>query len=126
LTLGTDNYFSGGMQLDSGLLLLKTANCLGNGSFNLTGSAAMDNLSGAEMFLTGITSFGLPGGGSTLTYLGTSNSLDIGTVPAGQLLGGTLFINVVSNTLACRGNFTSGNNKMIKIGKGRLVLVLLC
>ena len=36
LTLGTDNTFSGGMQLDSGLLLIKTANGLGNGVFNIS------------------------------------------------------------------------------------------
>jgi autotransporter-associated beta strand protein len=118
LTLATDNTFSGGIQLDSGLVQIKTANGLGNGSFNINGSAAFDNISGADMLLTGITSVSLPVG-NTFTYLGAS-SLDFGAV--GVSAGGGVVINVVSNTLTCGGNFTSGNNTMVKIGKGTLVL----
>ena len=38
------------------------------------------------MALSGITSVTLPGGG-TITYLGTSNSLDFGTVAVSQQVG---------------------------------------
>jgi fibronectin-binding autotransporter adhesin len=121
LTLGADSTFSGGMQLDSGLLELKTANALGNGVFNISGSASIDNLSGADMTLSGITSVTLPTTG-TITYLGTSNSLSFGSVAANQSGQGTKILNVVKGSLTFGGNFTSGNSTIIKTGQGTLVL----
>ena len=122
LTLGTDNSFSGGMQLDSGVLNVKTANGLGIGNFIINNSATVDNISGADMTLTGITNILMPGSGATFTYLGTSNSLDLSAVPINEPSQGTLFVNVVSNTLTASGDFTSGNTTIIKIGRGTFVL----
>lgn len=121
LTLGTDNYFSGGMQLDSGLLQLKTAYGLGSGSFIISGSGAIDNLSGADLDVMGITGVTLPTTG-TITYLGTSNSLSFGTVAAIQSGQGNKILNVVNNTLTFGGDFTTGNSLITKTGQGRLVL----
>lgn len=121
LTLGTDNTFSGGMQLDSGLLLIKTANGLGNGDFIISGSASFDNVSGADLAVTGITRVTLPTS-ATITYLGTSNSLNFGIVPLNQTAEGTKTLNVASQTVTFGDNFMSGNSKMIKTGQGKLVL----
>lgn len=121
LALGTDNYFSGGMQLDAGLLQLKTANGLGGGVFTISGSASIDNLSGADMSLGGVSGVTLPTSG-TITYLGTANSLDFGIAPVSQSGQGTKVLNVVSNTLTFSGNFTSGNSTIVKTGKGTLAL----
>jgi autotransporter-associated beta strand protein len=121
LTLGADSTFTGGMQLNAGLLQLKTANGLGNGSLTFGGSAAMDNLSGADMAVTGITGITLPGS-ATVSYVGTSNSLDLGIVAAVLSGGPPLVINVANNALTFSGNFTSGNSIITKTGQGRLVL----
>lgn len=121
LTLGTDSFFTGGMQLDSGLLQLKTANGLGSSAFTITGSAAIDNLSGADMTLSGITGVVLPSS-ATITYLGASNNLDFGIVAVNQASQGTKVLNVVSNRLTFGGPFVSGNSTMVKIGQGTLVL----
>jgi len=121
LTLGTDNTFTGGLQLDAGLLQFKTAGGLGNGGFSISGSAAMDNLSGTDLAVTGINGVTLPTTG-TIAYLGTSNSLDFGIVAVNQSGTGTKVLNVVNNTLTFGGNFVSGNSVMIKTGQGRLVL----
>ena len=121
LTLGTDNSFSGGMQLDSGLLRLKTANGLGNGSFTISGSATFDNISGADMAVTGISGVTVPAS-ATITYLGTSGSMDFGILPLVQSGEGSKIFNVASNTLTFGGAFTSGNSTVTKTGQGKLVL----
>jgi len=121
LTLGADSFFTGGMQLNSGLLQLKTANGLGNGSFSIGGSASMDNLSGADLAVTGITGITLPGN-ATVSYVGSANSLDLGTVAAVLSGGPPMVIHVGNNALTFSGNFTSGNSIITKIGPGRLVL----
>jgi fibronectin-binding autotransporter adhesin len=121
LTLGTDNYFSGGMQLDSGLLQLKTAYGLGYGVFTISGSASIDNLSGADMTLGGMSSVTLPTSG-TIRYLGASNSLSFGIVAVNQSGQGTKVLDVVNNTLTFAGDFISGNSTIVKTGQGKLVL----
>lgn len=121
LALGADSYWTGGIQLDAGLLQLKTANGLGSGVFTISGSASMDNLSGADMTLGGISSVMLPTSG-TITYLGTSHSLDFGIADVNQSGQGTKVLNVVNNRLTFGGNFVSGNSIMIKTGQGTLVL----
>jgi fibronectin-binding autotransporter adhesin len=121
LTLGADSFFTGGMQLDSGRLQLKTGNGLGNGVFTISGSASIDNLSGADVTLSGISSVTLPTTG-TITYLGTSNSLSFGIVAANQSGQGNKTLNVVNNTLTFGGDFTSGNSIIVKTGPGTLVL----
>lgn len=121
LTLGTDNYFSGGLQLDAGRLQLRSANGLGIGVFTISGSAAIDNRSGADMTLSGISSVTLPTSG-TITYLGTANSMDFGIVAANQSGQGNKTLNVVNNSLTFGGDFTTGNSLITKTGQGRLVL----
>jgi fibronectin-binding autotransporter adhesin len=121
LTLGADSFFTGGMQLDSGLLQLKTGNGLGNGVFTISGSGSIDNLSGSDLAVTGISSVTLPTTG-TITYLGTANSLSFGIVAANQSGQGNKTLNVVNNTLTFGGDFTSGNSIITKIGPGTLVL----
>ena len=121
LTLGADNTFTGGLQLDSGLLRLKTANGLGNGSFTIGGSASIDNLSGADQAVTGISGITLSGN-TTVSYLGTSNSLDFGLAAVVLSGGAPLKLNVVSNSLTFGGNFVSGNSIITKTGQGKLVL----
>jgi fibronectin-binding autotransporter adhesin len=121
LTLGTDNNFTGGFQLDSGLVQIKTANGLGNGSLTFASTSSIDNLSGADMAVTGITGITLPGN-ATISYVGVSNSLDFGLVGAVLSGGSPLTVNVVNNTLTFGGAMTTGNSIITKIGQGRLVL----
>jgi autotransporter-associated beta strand protein len=121
LALGVDNTFSGGMQLNAGLLQLKTANALGYGVFTISGSASIDNISGADMTLSGVPSVTLPTSG-TVTYLGTSNSLSFGSLDVNQSGQGTKILDVVNNTLTFGGNFTSGNSTIVKTGQGKLIL----
>jgi autotransporter-associated beta strand protein len=122
LTLGTDNYFTGGMQVDSGLLQLKTAGGLGTGGLTLGDSASIDNLSGADMTVSGIPGITFPATG-TITYVGTSNNLTFGDLVAISQSGqGTKTLNVAGNTLTFRGSFATGNSIMVKTGPGTLVL----
>ncbi len=117
LTLGTDNSFTGGLTVDGGQLNLKTANCLGNGVFNFNASATLDNLSGGDLAVTGITgTIGLPS--ATVTYLGISNSLSL---PAQGVIAGPAVFNVVSNALSFNG-IVCGNSQAAKIGAGTLAL----
>jgi len=116
LTLGADSSFTGGLQLDSGLLNLKSPNCLGDGAFNFNGSATLDNLSGGDLTISGITgTIGFASG--TLTYLGTSNSLFFAVNCS---IGSPSVFNVVSNTLGL--GVICGNSTATKMGAGTLVM----
>jgi len=120
LSLMADNSFSGGLELGAGTLNFGSANSAGNGILAIAGGA-IDNVSGADLTLTGILSVSVPiVSGGTFTFLGTSNLTITADVTPNN--GGQMFWNVVSNSLRLDGAFTSGNTTITKIGAGTLIL----
>ena len=92
VTLGGANNFNGGVELQSGTLLVATNSSLGNGALSVTGNAGLAS-TGADLNLGNAVDLGA---GNTLT---TGGSADL-------VLGGTI----------------GGGGSLIKAGTGRLVL----
>lgn len=104
-TLSGENTHSGGVDLNKGTLNLNNARALGTGIFRTTGTASMDNTSGAAITLTGYSEFQHR---SNLTFIGT-NDLSTGTARINLDATSTTqltfrLINVQSGTLTYAGD----------------------
>ncbi len=112
LTLPVGNNFGGGLTLGSGVLNLGDPNAAGQGVLTINGGA-IDNISGAGMFLTP-ASFIWAG---NFSFLGTAELALAGNVvvPVGP---GSVILNVITNTLSTYGDIISGNTLVIKSGAG--------
>jgi autotransporter-associated beta strand protein len=111
LTLGNSDTLGGGMTLQAGQLNLGNSASLGNGAFEIDGGS-FDNVSGSDISVSPsvVKMFG------SFTYLGSSNSIDLG---GGQVyLSSGLVINVSNNTLTTEGDLSGGNYPVTKTGAG--------
>lgn len=121
LALMADSSFAGGFELGMGQLNVNSANCLGNGIFTIDGGTTVDNVSGAPLVLSGITTIAFPISGATFTFLGSQN-LDLGSSQISDTTQGNMNWNIVSNTLAFEGDLAIGNATITKIGQGTLLI----
>ncbi|MGA2867951.1 MAG: autotransporter-associated beta strand repeat-containing protein, partial [Verrucomicrobiota bacterium] len=119
LTLMGNNSFFGNFELSSGQLNIGNAGALGFGTCIIDGGS-IDNYSGVPLTLNS-GSAGSPSGfiwAGSFSYLGTSNSLNLGAGAILVTLPSGLTVNVVSNTLITQGNINAGNILVNKTGLG--------
>jgi fibronectin-binding autotransporter adhesin len=120
LTLTAGNSFFGDFELGAGQLNIGTAGALGYGNLIIDGGSSIDNSSGGLLTLNSG-----PSGGpdsyrwaGNFSYLGTSNSLNLGSGTVNVTLPGNMTLNVVSNTLVTAGSINAGNTTVHKTGLG--------
>jgi autotransporter-associated beta strand protein len=115
LTLGGNNNYNGGIELENGLLNLGNPGATGSSTLTIDGGS-IDNVSGTAMTLGNISYTWV----SSFTYIGTTN-LDLGP---GELFvpGGTITVTILSNMFETDGNASYGNSQFIKAGVGTWVV----
>ena len=100
-----------------GLWTAGTASAVGTGTFVVGASTIIDNTSGSPLVLTNNNAQTWSGG---FTYLGSANSLDLGTGPV--TLSATQTVSVMGNTLRVSGAIGGGAVGLAKAGAGTLTL----
>lgn len=119
LTLMGANNFFGNFELVSGGLNIGNALALGYGTCIIDGGS-IDNYSGGPLTLNSGAS-GSPGAytwAGNFSYLGMSNSLNLGPGTVTVTLPTSMTLNVVSNTLVTQGQIFGGNTLVHKTGMG--------
>lgn len=119
LTLDAQNNFFGDFEIISGQLNIGNAGALGYGTCIIDGGS-IDNYSGGPLMLNSGAS-GSPGvytWAGSFSYLGTSNSLNLGTGAITVTLPGAMTVTVVSNTFITQGQIAAGNTTVHKSGLG--------
>lgn len=116
LTLMGNNNFFGNFELDSGQLNIGNGGALGFGTC-IIGGGSIDNYSGGPLTFNSSSPDTFIWTGS-FSYLGTSNSLNLGPDLVTVTLPGNMILNVVSNTLITQGNIFAGNTLVHKAGLG--------
>ncbi len=109
------NTYSGGTALSAGQLNVGNLAAIGTGAFTISGGS-FDNTTGSNGTLTNNNAGSWTG---TFTYVGSANSLNLGT--GAVTLAGATTVTVSANTLETDGNIT-GTQNLIKAGNGTLVL----
>ena len=119
LTLTAANSFFGDFELGAGQLNIGNAGALGYGNLIIDGGS-IDNTSGGLLILNSG-----PSGGpdsyrwaGSFIYLGTSNSLNLGSGTVNVTLPVNMSLDVVSNTLITAGSINAGNTLVHKTGLG--------
>ena len=116
LTLsGTNNTFSGGVQLNAGQLNINSVTAIGSGTLTIAGSTTLDNTSGATKTLSNNNPQSWNG---DFTVLGSS-SLNMGS--GAVAMSGSRAITVSSNTFTV-GGVISGSGGLTKNGAGQLTI----
>ncbi len=119
LTLTAANSFFGDLELSAGQLNIGNGGALGYGNFIIDGGS-IDNYSGGLLTLNSGPS-GSPDSynwAGNFSYLGTSNSLNLGSGTVNVTLPVNMTLNVVSNTLITAGAINAGNTTVHKAGLG--------
>lgn len=125
LSLLTGNNFgtpsSGGLTLNAGRINLGDGNAVGGGAFRVVDGVVIDNVSGGDIVLSA-SELALDGStASTITFPGTSGSIDFGNAIVVQNGNAPSFtFNVVSNTVTFESDLITGNVLIIKTGQGVL------
>jgi autotransporter-associated beta strand protein len=115
LTLSNMNTFSGGMDVEAGVLNINSDGAVGSGPLTLANNAAIDNTSGSAVTLnSGPGTINVKG----FTFLGTGN-LDLGSAPVTVQ---TSTLNVNGNTLFFEGALNGASTSLTKTGLGALTI----
>jgi autotransporter-associated beta strand protein len=127
VTLSGNNTHSGGTNLNGGQLNLGHANALGTGNFVIGGAiTSLDNTSGADMTLSGISGITMTNGSSgtsEIIFVGTKN-LNLGTSNVNFSVDSyNRTFTVSAGVLTVGGNITAGGGGFVlKNGAGVLAL----
>ena len=125
LTLASTNAYSGGTTVSAGQLNINNGgdnsgnnSAIGTGPLTLAAGVALDNTSGFNVSL--VPTIAEIWNGS-FTYLGSSNSLNMGV--GAVAMKQSMILTVSSNTFTVGGSITdSGNSTLTKAGSGTLTL----